>query len=409
MSFSSVRKVLLGVFLLVLVFYSGYFLGVGGFPVDEYRLTRVVIDRELPQARKDLNFSMFWNVWDMLENKYYDRDKLVPAKMVYGAIRGMVGAVGDPYTVFLPPEENKVIQEDLQGNFDGVGIQIGFKGNQLVVIAPLPDTPAERVGILAGDFIIGIKDVKKNIDVGTSGITLPEAVQMIRGNSGTTVTLTLLREGEDEPIVKDVVREKIEVLSVVLNFVGENNDIAHVRVLKFVGETTEEWNEKVVDILKQPGLNGIIVDLRNNPGGYLQSAVDLASDFIEIDSVVVTEEKSSGTVKEFKSDRIGRLKNQKVVILINKGSASASEIFTGALRDHKGVIVVGETSFGKGTIQEPQQLENGAGLHITVSKWLTPSGFWVDEGGIVPDIIVEDDPDTQEDEQLEAAIEYIRS
>ncbi len=405
------------------IFSAGYLVGLKNYRFEAYSYPEVSIDRGLPSDKSELDFDLFWKVWDTLETKYFDNTQLIPAKMVYGAIQGMVGAVGDPYTVFLPPKDNKVIQEDLKGSFEGVGIQIGFKGVQLAVIAPLHDSPAERAGVLAGDLIVGIRDVKKEIDMGTAGITLPDAVQAIRGPAGSTVTLLILRNGSEEIFEVDIVRESIEVPSIVLEYVGDPSEdsgqvpsedlgqanIAHIRILKFVGETTTEWEKVVISVLKRRDVEGIIIDVRNNPGGYLQAAVELASDFLEIGEVVVSEQTANGDIKEFKVEKIGRLRNRDVVLLVNKGSASASEILAGALRDVANIQIIGETTFGKGTIQEPQQINGGAGLHITIAKWLTPSGFWVNEGGLVPDIEIKNDVETEEDEQLQEAINYLRS
>jgi carboxyl-terminal processing protease len=400
------RKILVFLIVVAFVFYAGYFLGRQGFKASATGITNVQVSREVPQDKQDVDFGLFWRVWDTLATSYFDKSKLDPVKMVYGAIQGMVSAVGDPYTVFLPPDENKVVEEDLKGSFSGVGIQIGFRGTQLAVIAPLPDSPAEKAGIKAGDFIVGIKDEKKNVDRGTVGISLPDAVQLIRGPSGSTVSLALLREGSNDPIIVDVVREEINVPSVMLSFVGENEDIADVRLLKFAGETDGEWGKVVQDVLKS-GSNKLILDLRNNPGGYLQGAVDIAGEFLRNGSVVVIEESANGSRNEFKTDKLPRLANVKMVVLVNKGSASASEILSGALREQANIEIIGETTFGKGTIQEPRQLENGAGLHITTARWLTPKGNWVNETGLEPDVIIEDNPDTAEDEQLLKAIEEL--
>lgn len=404
-TFASFRK---GLFIFIIalgLFSSGYLLGYKGETIKDDIPQQVIITRDKPQGKGDLDFDLFWKVWDTLDTKYFDQSKLVPSDMVYGAIKGMVAAIGDPYTIFLPPVENKVVQEDLQGSFEGVGIQIGFKGSRLAVVSPLPGSPAEIAGVKAGDFIIGIKDTEKQIDRGTVGITLPEAVQIIRGPAGSTVTLILIRGESEDPLVTDIVRSSIEVPSIQVSYVGENETIANVRLIKFSGDTLEEWENVIIELLKKKDLQGIIIDVRNNPGGYLQGAVDLASEFLDTGTLVVKEEGSSGIDKEFKVERIGRLKNQKVVILINGGSASASEILAGALRDQKEIQLVGQTSFGKGTIQESQQVDSGAGLHLTIARWLTPSGFWVNEGGLVPDIEVEDNPETEEDEQLQKAIE----
>jgi carboxyl-terminal processing protease len=408
-SLLKVRKLLIIVVVSGGIFSLGYFLGLNGFKAqvngeDPYNVT---ISRDLPLEHGDLDFSLFWRVWDTLTSKYFDKTKIIPSQLVYGAIKGMVSAIGDPYTVFLPPTENKVVQEDLQGAFEGVGIQIGFKGTQLAVMSPLPNSPAEAVGVKAGDYIIGIRDLENGIDRGTGGMSLPEAVQLIRGRAGTKITLTLLREGNENPFEVDIVRANIDVASVTLSYVGENESIAHIKILKFAGETMDEWEETVLTVLKNSNTEALIIDVRNNPGGYLQGAVDLASDFLETGQIAVIEEDADGSKEEFKVEKFGRFRNQKAVILVNEGSASASEIFAGALRDNKKVPLVGQITFGKGTIQEPQQVNNGAGLHITIARWLTPSGYWVNDGGLVPDYEVEDNPDTPEDEQLNKAIEVL--
>jgi len=202
----------------------------------------------------------------------------------------------------------------------------------------------------------------------------------------------------------------IDVPSLTFEYVGGGGDIAHIKVLKFGGETKGEWDKAVIEVLKNPDTKGIILDLRNNPGGYLQGASDLASDFVGNGEVVVIEEEGNKRIKtEYTSERLPRLKNVATIVLLNRGSASASEILAGALRDQNKIKLVGETSFGKGTIQEPQQLENGVGLHITIARWLTPSGFWVDSIGLTPDVEIEDNLDTEEDEQLMKAIELIQN
>ncbi len=330
--------------------------------------------------------------------------------MVYGAIKGMVQAVGDPYTIFLPPTDNKISQEDLQGNFEGVGIQIGFKGTQLAVMAPLPSSPAEKAGLKAGDLIVGIKDDAKKIDRSTVDITLPEAVAAIRGTAGTKVTLAIVRTGVDKPFTVDLVREKINVPSVVVSYVGDKQNIAQIKLLKFGGETTAEWQKGVSEIKSRSNIKGIILDLRNNPGGYLQAAVDLAGEFLAKGSIAVIEDKGNGDKVNFTTNLDdGAFVNSKVVVLVNGGSASASEILAGALRDDRKIIIVGDKTFGKGTIQEPQDLVGGSGLHITIAKWLTPAGIWVNEKGLEPDVKVQDDPNAKDDVQLQKAIEVLNS
>lgn len=410
--FKLIRSTLLFCFLFSIVFLGGYWFGYKGYSDNYTGYPSANINRTKPASKQTIDFDLFWKVWDTLENRYYDKKKIVPGKMVYGAISGMVSALGDPYTVFLPPDDNKLVQEDLRGNFDGIGIQIGYIGTQLAVIAPLPKSPAEAAGIEAGDLIIEIKDEKKGIDTDTSRMSIPDAVNIIRGKAGTKVTLVLVREGEVKPLEVEITRQTIDVPSVTLEFLpkesgGIDKTIAHLKVLKFGGETLDEWNEKVTQVLTEPQAKLIVLDLRNNPGGYLQGAVDLSSDFLETGEVVVIEEGSDGHREESKVTRIGKLRSYKTVVLVNKGSASASEILAGALRDNKKIKLVGQSTFGKGTIQEPQQINGGSGLHITISKWLTPNGTWVNDKGLAPDISVENDDDSTNDEQLLKAIEEV--
>lgn len=358
-----------------------------------------------PPENVNVDFKLFWDTWDLLSRVYIDKKALDPQKMFYGAIAGMVSSLGDPYTVFLPPQQQKLSKEDLGGSFDGVGIQLGFNSDKrLVVIAPLSQTPAEKAGIKPEDIIVRINDTD------TTNITLPEAVQLIRGRKGTEVTLTVVREGEDEPKVFTLIRDTILVKSVEVIFRQTGNkDIAIVKLSRFGERTEEEWNEVVNEILmKQP--EGIILDLRNNPGGFLDGAVFIASEFLDGGNVVL-QENNEGVRIPFKVSRTGKLIKQPLVVLINKGSASASEIVAGALQDHKRATLAGEKSFGKGTIQEAQDLESGTGIHITVAKWLTPEGRWVNETeGLEPDVKIESNgtqEDPTSDPQLEKAIELL--
>ncbi|MBI2007266.1 MAG: S41 family peptidase [Candidatus Blackburnbacteria bacterium] len=373
------------------------------------------INRIVPEG-KDVDFSLFWEVWDRIEAGYFDKEKINSQKMILGAIEGMVASLGDPYTVFLPPDEQKRTQEDLGGEFEGVGLQLGFKGTQLAVIAPLEETPAERAGVKAGDFILGIKDEDKKLEIkNTTGLSLPDAVGAIRGRAGTKVTLVLIREGVEKPFEVEIVRAKIEVPSVKLSFVGDKQDIAHLQLYRFGDNTNGEWDKAILNI-KNPSFakateggqksKGLILDLRNNPGGYLNGAVIIASEFLPR-GVVVIQEDGKKTRQEFKVTGKARLADIPLVVLVNGGSASASEIVAGALRDQGRAKIIGEKTFGKGTIQEAQQLDS-SGLHITTARWLTPNGTWVNDGpGLVPDTEAEDKSDTEEDEQLEKAIEEL--
>jgi carboxyl-terminal processing protease len=406
-AFESGRRFLLSVFLVAAIFGIGYYFGIKGFVAKVESPVAVRITRIPPPDKEDLDFSLFWKVWDVLHSKYYDKSKVVDSELVYGAIRGMTAAIGDPYTVFLSPRENKMVEEDLKGSFEGVGIQIGFKKDQLAVIAPLPGSPAEKAGILAGDYILEIKDDSKGLNISTNGISITEAVEAIRGKSGTVVTLVLAREGREKPIEVKLVRESIDVPSVTLSYPGEKKDIAYVKLVKFTQETVSEWENAVSQLVINPDLKAVIIDLRNNPGGYLQAAVDISSDFLETGDLVVKEVFGNYLDQEYKVTKLGRLRKVELALLVNQGSASASEIFAGAMRDYKRAIIIGNRTFGKGTVQEPEQLDKGSGLHITVAKWLTPKGIWVDGDGLQPDIEIDENPDTKEDEQLQKALEEL--
>lgn len=404
--FKKARNFILVILLVGISLSGGYYLGVQGYKAEFTKALEVKIDRQTPPD-KNIDFLLFWKVWDTLSSKYYDKTKLVPSEMVYGAIEGMVAALGDPYTMYLPPTQNKIVNEDLSGSFEGVGIEIGYRDSKLAVVSPLPDSPAEKAGVKPGDYIVHIKDAAKNVDVNAQGISLPQAVSYIRGTSNTKVTLTLIRDGNPDPIVVEITRAKLNVASVTLKFVGKDELVADIKVSKFGAETLGEWNKAIAEIQKKPNIKGIIIDLRNNPGGYLQAAVDLGGDFVSSGTTLVVQENGNGSRQEYKSVNFGRLQKIPVLVLINGGSASASEILAGALRDDRGFKLIGEKSFGKGTVQEPVEIPGGSGLHVTTAKWLTPKGTWVHGVGLTPDVVVADDEKTVEDEQLQKAIELL--
>ncbi|HWA51694.1 MAG TPA: S41 family peptidase [Patescibacteria group bacterium] len=393
--------------LMIFCLALGYGIGAKGFEVNYVKGGNVTISRVTPEPNVD--FSLFWKVWDDINSTYYDKSKIIPSQMVYGAIQGMVNSLGDPYTMFLPPSENQVTNQDLQGNFSGVGIELGYKGQNLAVEAPLPGSPAEKAGVKPGDLIVGIKDAAKNVNItNTQNITLGQAVEDIRGNTGTKVTLTLVRDGTSQPITVDIIRENINVPSVTLEYVGDNKDIAHISILKFGADTYTEWQKEVADIQTHQNIKGVILDLRNNPGGYLQDAVDIAGEFLPEGSTVVIQQDGNGNKEPLLTNREGAFVNTKTVVLINGGSASASEILSGALRDDRKIQLVGEKSFGKGTVQEPLDLDGGAGIHITVAKWLTPNGTWVHGVGLTPDVKVTQSATSTSDDQLNAAVKLFQ-
>ena len=398
----SARLIIIIVLLVVVAGWTGFWLGTHQFQIDFSQKSIVKIDRKIPANKQDVDFALFWEVWDRLEENYLNKEAIDPAQMVFGAIQGMVASLGDPYTVFLKPPENKEVKEDLNGAFEGVGIQLGYKDDQLVVIAPLKGTPADKAGVKAGDLILKINEEAAN------DLSADEAAQKIRGPKGTKVKLTLLHSGEKESYEVEITRETIIVSSVEVDFLSDNGQtVAHLRLLKFGDRTAEEWKKAVSQILDyQPQVKGIVLDLRNNPGGYLTGSVFIASEFLS-SGIIVQQEQASGFKETYSVDRQGELLTQPLAVLINEGSASASEIVAGSLRDHQRAKIVGTKSFGKGTIQEAEDLPGGAGLHITTARWLLPSGESVDEVGLKPDVEIKDDPETETDEQLAKAIEAL--
>lgn len=398
-------------FFLVLSF--GILVFAGGYETAKVRLGRS--DNQLIQrftsnsnegAVNAADFSKFWEVWKRLENSYVDPSKLDYAKMTWGAMEGLAQSLDDPYTQYLPPKENKQASEDLNGAFFGVGIELGYKDNTLAVVSPITNSPAAKAGVKAGDLILHIKDEKKKVDVDTRDMTLPTAVSYIRGDKGTPVILTMFRDGGQKSFEVTIVRDEIVVPSVELKFIQKNGQkIAHLELHKFGGRTDKEWVAKVAEIVAAKPV-GVVLDLRNNPGGYLDGAVFVSSEFLT--SGVVVKQEGRKSSETYSVDRKGSLTSIPLVVIVNKGSASASEITAGALQDNKRAEIVGTQSFGKGTVQEVQDLSDGSSLHVTVAKWILPSGRWIGKEGITPDVKVEDNLETKDvDEQLDKAIETL--
>jgi carboxyl-terminal processing protease len=348
------------------------------------------------------DLSLFWEVWARLEERYIDKSKLDPQNLLYGAIAGMVKAVGDPHTSFFNPKDTKRFFEDVSGEFEGIGIEISMKKGQLVVVAPLEGTPAQKIGIKAGDKILKIGDTL------TSDLTLDEAVNMIRGPKGTEVVLMILREGWDLPREFKIMRDKILVPSLKWELKG---DIAYIKLYHFSQKADADFRKAALEIEKSKA-SKIILDLRNNPGGFLEVAQNIAGWFLERGKVVAIEDFGNGEKREFKSPGPSKLINFPLVVLINNGSASASEILAAALRDHRQVKLVGEKSFGKGSVQEMERFKDDSSLKVTVARWLSPKGTLIDGVGLEPDIKVElkeEEKETQaeKDPQLEKAIELL--
>ncbi|MCL5784582.1 MAG: S41 family peptidase [Patescibacteria group bacterium] len=393
------------VLVIILSFLLGWQLGHQDVQVKlvNYRPSISVINKE-PPKNVNVDFKLFWDTWDLVSRSYLDKSAIDPNKLFYGAISGMVSALGDPYTVFLPPEQQKFSKEELNGSFEGVGIQLGFnKDKRLVVIAPLEGTPAQKAGIKPQDLIVKIDDKD------TTNMTLPEAVNLIRGPKGTKINLTIFREGDSDTRAVAMTRDDIIVKSVEVSYkeTPAGKKVAVIKLSRFGERTKDEWNEAVTNLLSANS-QAVVLDLRNNPGGFLDGAVFIGSEFLDGGDVVL-QENSQGQQTAFKVTRVGKLTQIPMDVLINKGSASASEIVAGAIQDRKRGKLVGEKSFGKGTIQEAQDMEGGTGIHITVAKWLTPNARWVNSTqGLDPDVKIDmDKEDMTKDPQLDKAIELL--
>ena len=367
---------------------------------------------------EDIDFSLFWEAYHKLQEKFVSPEKFDIQKIIYGAISGMVKSLDDPYTVFFPPEETERFIEDVKGAFEGVGMEIGIRKGQLEVISPLEGTPAQKAGLRAGDKIIKINDTF------TTDLTVEQAVNLIRGPKGTEVTLTIFRQEWEETREIKLTRDVISVPSLKWELVDElrssspfanarvkEGDIAYIKLYQFSEKASYDFQMAAIEILNTPAKK-IILDLRNNPGGYLEVAQDIAGWFLERDKLVVIEDFGEGKEKiEYKAKGNARFSQYPMVILINQGSASGSEILAGALQDNRGILMIGEKSFGKGSVQELENLRGGSSLKITVAKWLTPKGKLITDVGLEPDIKVElTDKDYEEgrDPQLDRAIEAIK-
>jgi len=353
-------------------------------------------------APEDVDMSLLWEAWYEIEENYVDPN-FDYQKMVYGAISGMIGSLDDPYTTFFDPEEAKSFLEDVSGKFEGIGAEIGIRDDQLQVVAPIEGTPAEKAGLRPGDKIIKIDDTVA-VD-----ITIEEAVTLIRGDRGTEVTLTIMRSGWDSTKEFKIKRAIIIVPSIKMELLEDN--IAYIKLYHFSENSDRDFSKAALDILNSSAKK-IILDLRSNPGGYLERAQDIAGWFLERDKVVVIEDFGAKRDKEYYlANGNSKFTDYPVVVLINEGSASASEILAATLRDNRNIQLIGETSFGKGSVQTLHNLTDGSSLKITIAKWLTPNGNLIADKGLDPDInveITEDDWTNERDPQLDKAIEIIR-
>lgn len=358
----------------------------------------------ITDPEQEVNLSMFWSVWRVLMSRYVHPEQLTTNKMVYGAIHGLVASIGDPYTLFMTPQENTDFHNVLDGHLDGIGAQMQMKDDHPVVMGLIKGSPAESSGLLPQDTIISVDG--KSLD----GQTLDQIVAQIRGVKGTAVTLIILRAKEIKTRTFTIIRDTIRVPSTEYKVTDTADGKIGVLTINEFGGSTIQDIQSTLQTENIANLKGMVIDLRFNGGGYLEGAVALTSMFVKEGKVVTVAGRDSSDVTVHSVTRNPILPDLPVVILINEGSASASEIFAGALKDHKRATLIGMKSFGKGTVQEVIDLTNGASLRVTVARWLTPNGTDIGKVGITPDIIVDrtvEDFQADKDPQLQAAIEVL--
>jgi len=349
------------------------------------------------------DFAIFWETWQRIQESYLRAGEVRRGKMIYGAAEGLVDSLKDPYSIFMDPAEAKRFSEDINGNFGGIGAEIGMKNEQIVVVAPLKNSPAEKSGLIAGDKIYEINASS------TVGMSINDAVKKIRGPKGTTTTLLVGRTGHDKPLTIKIVRDTITVP--IIEWTMKEGDIAHMQLFTFSEDSAVRVRGALTEAL-QAGAKGIVLDMRNNPGGYLDAAVTIASYFMDPNLPIVFEEFRNGKRDTFLSRGPILAKGIPMAIIMNGGSASASEILAGALKDNLGTPIVGEKSFGKGTVQELTRLRGGAEIKLTIAHWILPKGTQIDKNGITPDITIkytEADREKKRDPQLTKALEIVKA
>ena len=414
---ASAKKIIsysINAFLLIaiigLVFYFGYFIG-------NQNSKKIVVENitntENP-AKLTSDFGVFWEAWDLLKKEHIKGTTTPDQKYIYGAVDGLVNSIGDPNTNFFPPEDSKKFEEDVSGNFGGIGAEIGIKNNQLIVVAPMKNTPAEKIGLKAGDRILAINGKS------TQEVDVNDAVKKIRGEIGTVVTLTISRNGWEKTQDFKITRANIEIPTGELDILtAKDVKISDIKLFSFNQNAPEIFHKAVSKTLEEKA-DGIILDLRNNPGGFLEVATNIAGWFFEKGTIIVKEKPRNGQETVFKANGNGLLKDIPIVVLVNKGSASASEILAGALNVIRGAKLIGTDTYGKGTVQELRSLSDGSKIKITIANWILPNGIIISEDGIKADIKVDiseenlkkmegatDEQKAQLDSQLQKAIEVL--
>ncbi len=397
-SFIISTLIIIALFTNVLSFYFGY---QGGTQKPKTVLIRGVANLEEGKLEA-VDFSLFWDAWQVIKDKYVGAEETDNQSLVYGAISGLINSLKDENSVFFPPSDAKKFNEDISGQFSGIGAEIGIRDNQLSIIAPLKNTPADKAGLRSGDKILKVDGMS------TAGLTTEEAVKIIRGQRGSTVILTIFRDDWDKEREVPIVRDIIQIPTIDWEIM--ENGIAYIHLYNFYEQAPFIFYQAAMDVVFQ-NPKGLIFDLRDNPGGYLGASVNLAGWFFQPGTRVVTEEFRSGEDQIFKAGGPGLFKDIPMVVLINEGSASASEILAGALRDNRGIKLIGKKSFGKGTVQELNPLKDGSVVKITIAHWRMPDGQLIEKNGLDPDYevgLTDEDIKLGKDPQLEKAVEVLK-
>ena len=348
---------------------------------------------------------LFGEVLENIKKDYVD--EVDQAEVMDSAINGVLQSL-DPYSAYMSPELFKEMQTDTRGEFGGLGIEIGMESGVVKVISPIDGTPAAKAGIKAGDYIVKIGEEQ------VQGKSLLEAVKLMRGPVGTAIDLTIRRKNVKKPLEFKIVRKIIEVQSVSSEPIGTDKNIGYIRLKSFNENSDKQFLKSIKEFEKKFKIKGYVFDLRNNPGGLLTQAINITDFFLDDGEIVSTKGRKISETRKFFARKGDEIKGKPIVVLINNGSASASEIFAGALKDHKRAIILGESSYGKGSVQSIIPLKNGGGIRLTISKYYLPSGKSISEVGVTPDILVEEEGDdflinSDKDNQLNYAIKLFNS